>query len=165
MAESLTHVILEPGLLESVKICHRKNVASGITKKLERWLKDAIEVGEPWEIHWLNDNESEYQARVRIKKGGLLCTVYSASFKVGQLVPLFTFGVAAKRKHSVPLWERMVAKTGKFDEAKALTEPPAVPWCAMAFHDVLLQEKLEVIEMLLDFEHTLAFVWLELRTK
>ena len=74
-------------------------------------------------------------------------------------IPLVTFGVAQRSRHSEPLWAMLLAN---FEHAKGLQQP-ATPWCAVIVHPSIMMHA-DAIGWLGDFKRCVAWAWITRNT-
>lgn len=130
---------------------------------------DALAVVAPWLQSIVNAGQkaplpavelSHFYAVAYVQDGGLLVTVYGPTGPhqpgqpAGADIPLVTFGVAQRSRHSGPLWAMMLAN---FEHPDGIKQP-ATPWCAVALHPSIMAHT-SSIGWLADFERCVAWAW------
>ena len=123
------------------------------------WLQSIVRSGQksPLPVAAL----SHFGAVAYVQDGGLVVTVYGPSgpHRLGQPksadIPLVTFGVAQRSRHSEPLWAMLMANF----EHPAGIKQPGTPWCAVVMH-LSIMAYADAIGWLADFERCCAWAWI-----
>lgn len=109
-----------------------------------------------------------FTAKVLVEHGALVCTVYGPAARFPHLagmaeaqdgVPLVTFGVAQRSRHSKTLWDILVASS---DHPPRCAMPES-PWCGVILHPPLPAFP-DASEWLGDFERCVAWAWISRNT-
>ena len=137
----------------------RADVADDVLAIVVPWLQSIVGAGQksPLPVPALR----HFTAIAYVQDGGLIVTVYgpSAPRRPGQPanadIPLFTFGVAQRSRHSDPLWAMLLANF----EHPAGIKQSATPWCAVAVHPSITAHA-DAIGWLADFERCVAWAWI-----
>ena len=137
----------------------RADVADEALAVVAPWLLSVVGSGQksPLPVPTL----SHFSAMAYVQDGGLVVTVYGSSgpHQPGKPasadIPLVTFGVAQRSRHSEPLWAMLLAN---FERAPGLGQP-ATPWCAVAVHPSITAHA-DAIGWLADFERCVAWAWI-----
>ena len=137
----------------------RADVADDVLAIVAPWLQSIVGAGQksPMPVPAL----SHFSAIAYVQDGGLVVTVYGPSgpHQPGQPasadIPLATFGVAQRSRHSEPLWAMLLAN---FEHAPGLGQP-ATLWCAVAVHPSIMAHA-NTIGWLADFERCCAWAWI-----
>lgn len=141
----------------------RADVADEVLAVVAPWLLSIVNTGQksPLPVPKL----SHFGAIAYVQDGGLIVTVYGPSGpnRDGQPasadIPLVTFGVAQRSRHSEPLWAMLLAN---FEHAPGLGQP-ATPWCAVVIHPSIMAHA-NTIGWLADFERCVAWAWITRNT-
>lgn len=105
-----------------------------------------------------------FTAKVLVEQGSLVCTVYGPAGRFPHLagmpeaqdgVPLVTFGVAQRSRHSKALWAALVAVS----DVPPRCAMPDSPWCGVVLHPTLPAFQ-DAAEWLGDFERCVAWAWI-----
>ena len=137
----------------------RADVADDVLAIVVPWLQSIVNTGQksPLPVPALR----HFSAIAYVQDGGLIVTVYGPSVPHldGQPaitdIPLVTFGVAQRSRHSEPLWAMLMANF----EHPAGIKQPATPWCAVAVHPSITAHA-DAIGWLADFERCVAWAWI-----
>ena len=137
----------------------RADVADDVLAIVAPWLQSIINTGNktPLPVTEL----SHFSAVAYVQDGGLVVTVYGPSgpHKQGQPasadIPLVTFFVAQRSRHSEPLWAMLLANFVHPDGIKQ----QSAPWCAVVVHPSAIAHR-DSLEWLADFERCVAFAWI-----
>lgn len=137
----------------------RSDVADDVLAVVAPWLQSIVNTGQktPLPVPAL----SHFIAIAYVQDGGLVVTVYGPSWphRQGQPasadIPLVTFGVAQRSRHSEPLWAMLMAN---FEHPEGIKQP-ATPWCAVAVHPSIMMHA-DAIGWLADFERCVAWAWI-----
>lgn len=144
----ITHLTLSTGHIARTKL---SDVDPAVLQRMRQWLDAAILVQR---MTPLPDPLGKYQARAIVQDGALVVTLYA--HLVGETwLPLVTFGVAHRSRHSTQLWASL---TNAFATARA-RRCPAPPWIAVEIHDHLVRH-MDVAEWAGDFERCCAWAWI-----
>ena len=157
----INHITLTTGHNTSTS---RADVADDVLELVAPWLQSIVNTGQkhPLPVAAL----SHYSAIAFVQDGGLLVTVYGASgpHESGKPanadIPLVTFGVAQRSRHSEPLWVMMLAS---FEHAPGIKQP-ATPWCSTIVYPSSLMRK-DALSWLADFERCCAWAWITRNAK
>lgn len=109
---------------------------------------------------------SHFAAIAYVQDGGLVVTVYGPSdpHQPGQPasadIPLVTFAVTNRSRHSGPLWARLLTN---FKHQEGIKQPSA-PWCAVVLHPSIMAHP-NAIGWLADFERCVAWAWITRNTQ
>lgn len=137
----------------------RADVADETLAIVAPWLQSIVGAGQksPLPVPAL----SHFAAIAYVQDGGLVVTVYGPSgpHQPGQPasadIPLVTFGVAQRSRHSEPLWAMLLAN---FEHLEGIRQP-TTPWCAVAVHPSIAAHA-DAIGWLADFERCVAWAWI-----
>lgn len=137
----------------------RADVADEALAVVAPWLQSIVNTGQksPLPVPEI----SHFSAIAYVQDGGLIVTVYGQSgpHHPGQPansdIPLVTFGVAQRSRHSEPLWAMLLAN---FDHPEGIKQP-ATPWCAVVMHPSIMAHT-DAIGWLADFERSVAWAWI-----
>lgn len=137
----------------------RADVADDVLAVVAPWLQSIVNTGQksPLPVPEL----SHFSAVAYVQDGGLIVTVYGpiGPHNRGQPasadIPLVTFGVAQRSRHSEPLWAMLLAN---FEHTEGIKQP-ATPWCAVAVHQSIMAHA-DAIGWLADFERCVAWAWI-----
>jgi len=164
MAESpyIAHVTLSTGHLRRSP---RSEVDDDTIAVLVHWLKNARAAWEP--VPLPGEAFAGFAAKVFVEHGAMVCTVYGPAGRFPSLagmeaahdgVPLVTFGVAQRSRHSKALWDRLVQVS---DQPTSCAMPDA-PWCGVVLHPPLPAFP-DAMDWLGDFERCIAWAWITRR--
>ena len=142
----------------------RADVADDVLAIVAPWLQSIVGTGQklPLPVQTL----SHFAAVAYVQDGGLVVTVYGPSGPQlhGQPasadIPLVTFGVAQRSRHSEPLWAMLLANF----EHPAGIKQPGTPWCAVVMHPSIMAHA-DAIGWLADFERCVALAWITRNTQ
>ena len=137
----------------------RADVADEALAAVAPWLQSIVNTGQksPLPVPTL----SHFSAVAYVQDGGLIVTVYGPSgpHQPGQPaitdIPLVTFGVAQRSRHSEPLWAMLLAN---FEHPEWIRQP-TTPWCAVAVHPSIAAHA-DAISCLADFERCVSWAWI-----
>ena len=137
----------------------RADVADDVLAIVVPWLQSIVGAGQksPLPVPALR----HFSAIAYVQDGGLIVTVYGPTgpHRTGQPasadIPLVTFGVAQRSRHSEPLWAMLLAN---FEHAAGIKQP-ATPWCAVAVHPSIMAHP-NAIGWLADFERCVSWAWI-----
>lgn len=137
----------------------RADVADDVLAIVAPWLQSIVGAGQksPMPVQAL----SHFSAIAYVQDGGLIVTVYGPDgpHERGQPanadIPLVTFGVAQRSRHSEPLWAMLLAN---FDHPEGIKQP-GTPWCAVVMH-LSIMAYADAIDWLADFERCVAWAWI-----
>lgn len=147
------HITLATG---HVARTSRADVTDDTITALRPWLQAAIAHIDDYPLPGPLGTRDQFRAQVTIQAGALVCTVFGTT-PGAPLVPLVTFGVAARSRQSRDLWAMMLAQFG----AQCGIRAPEPPWCAVAIHaGFALQHGASA--WIGDFERCVAWTWLEM---
>ena len=118
----INHITLNTG---SIARTRRTDVADDVVAALRPWLKEALTHKGDFPLPDVLGVSDDHRAQVTVQKGAVVCTVFGPL-----LVPLMTFGVAARSRQAGYLWGLMGAQFG----VKAGIKAPGTPWCAVVLH-------------------------------
>jgi len=141
----------------------RADVADDVLAIVAPWLQSIVSTGQ--KTHLPVPALSHFSAVAYVQDGGLIVTVYGPSgpHREGQPasadIPLVTFGVAQRSRHSEPLWAMLLAN---FEHPEGIKQPTA-PWCAVAMHPSIMAHA-SAIGWLADFERCVAWAWITRNT-
>lgn len=131
---------------------------------------DALAIVAPWLLSVVGSGQksplpvpalSHFSAVAYVHDGGLVVTVYGPSgpHQPGQPasadIPLVTFGVAQRSRHSEPLLAMLLAN---FEHIAGIKQP-STPWLAVAIHPSIMAHT-DAIAWLADFERCVAWAWI-----
>ena len=141
----------------------RADVAEEALAIVAPWLQSIVGAGQksPFPAPAPAPALSHFSAIAYVQDGGLIVTVYGPTgpHRTGQPasadIPLVTFGVAQRSRHSEPLWAMLLAN---FEHAAGIKQP-ATPWCAVAVHPSIMAHP-NAIGWLADFERCCAWAWI-----
>lgn len=117
----IQQVMLNTGSIARVE---RIDVSDDVVAVLGAWIEEGLAGNGDISLPDVLGVSDIYRAQVTKNSGGLVCTVFGSL-----LVPLVTFGVAA-RSRQAHLWTTMVEQFGVKDGIKT----PDAPWCAVMLH-------------------------------
>jgi hypothetical protein len=117
----IQQIMLNTGSITRV---NRDDVQDDVVAVLGAWVEQGLTDNGDISLPGVLGASDIYRAQVTRINGGLVCTVFGAL-----LVPLVTFGVAVRSRHS-HLWITMVEQLGSAKEIKV----PEAPWCAVVLH-------------------------------
>ena len=142
----------------------RADVADEALAVVAPWLQSIVRSGQksPLPVAAL----SHFGAVAYVQDGGLIFTVcgpdgpHERGQPANADIPLVTFGVAQRSRHSEPLWAMLLAN---FDHPEGIKQP-ATPWCAVAAHPSIMAHT-AAIGWLADFERCVAWAWITRNTQ
>ena len=142
----------------------RADVADEALAVVAPWLQSIVRSGQksPLPVAAL----SHFGAVAYVQDGGLVVTVYGPSgpHRLGQPksadIPLVTFGVAQRSRHSEPLWAMLLAN---FEHPEGIKQP-STPWCTVVVHPSIMAHA-DAIVWLADFERCVAWAWITRNTQ
>ena len=142
----------------------RVDVADDVLAIVVPWLQSIVGAGQksPLPVPALR----HFSAIAYVQDGGLIVTVYGPTgpHRTGQPasadIPLVTFGVAQRSRHSEPLWAMLLANF----EHPAGIKQPETPWCAVVMHPSIMAHA-DAIGWLADFERCVAWAWITRNTQ
>ncbi|MDC8446093.1 MAG: hypothetical protein LV471_09245 [Nitrosomonas sp.] len=137
----------------------RADVADDVLEVVAPWLQSIVNAGQksPLPIPSL----SHFSVIAYVQDGGLVVTVYGPSGPhrqsqpAGSDIPLVTFGVAQRSRHSGPLWAMLLAN---FEHLAGIKQP-SPPWCAVAVHPSIMMHP-QALDWIADFERCVAWAWI-----
>ena len=137
----------------------RADVADDVLAIVAPWLQSIVGTGQksPLPIPTL----SHFGAIAYVQDGVLIVTVYGPSVPhldgqpASTDIPLVTFGVAQRSRHSEPLWAMLMENF----ENPAGIKQPGTPWCAVVMH-LSIMAYADAIGWLADFERCVAWAWI-----
>ena len=137
----------------------RADVADDVLAIVAPWPQSVVGAGRksPLPVPALR----HFSAISYVQDGGLIVTVYGPSgpHLEGQPasadIPLVTFGVAHRSRHSEPLWAMLMANF----EHPAGIKQLGTPWCAVVMH-LSIMAYADAIGWLADFERCCAWAWI-----
>ena len=142
----------------------RADVADETLSVVAPWLQSIVGTGQrsPLPVPAL----SHFSAVAYVQDGSLVVTVYGPSgpHRTGQPagadIPLVTFGVAQRSRHSEPLWAMLLAN---FEHPDGIKQP-STPWCAAIVYPSAIAHK-TALSWLADFERCCAWGWITRNAK
>lgn len=166
MAESpyIAHVTLSTG---HIRRSPRSEVGDDALAVLVPWLVSARAAGSiPTPLP--GEAFAGFTAKILVEHGALVCTVYGPASKFLGLagmpeaqdgVPLVTFGVAQRSRHSKALWAALIAVS----DVRPKCDMPEAPWCGVVLHPTLPAFP-DASEWMGDFERCVAWAWISRNT-
>lgn len=160
----IAHVTLATGHLRRSS---RAEVSDDTIAVLVPWLASARAAGSI-PTHLPGAAFAGFTAKVLVEHGSLVCTVYGPAARFPSLagmeaaqdgVPLVTFGVAQRSRHSKALWAALVAVS----DVPPRCAMPDSPWCGVVLHPPLPAFP-DAAEWLGDFERCVAWAWISRNT-
>lgn len=107
---------------------------------------------------------AHYSAKIISAEGSLMMTVmgplgpHVPGMPANAKLPLVTFGVAHRSRHSDSIWQALIgAKQGV--EFALNIKQPATPWLGVIVYQTVIMHK-ESLDWLADFERCCAWAWI-----
>lgn len=159
-APYIAHVTLATGHLRRSS---RAEVSDDTLSILAPWL-DSARAAAGLLVPLPGEAFAGFAAKVMLAHGAMVCTVYGPADRFPHLagmaevqdgVPLVTFGVAQRSRHSKTLWDSLVA----FSDHPPRCAMPESPWCGVILHPTITAFP-DAIEWLGDFERCVAWAWI-----
>lgn len=139
------HLTLNTGHITHVR---PGDVSGETVARVAPWLRALVESGKKHPLP--ASSLAAYTAQATVDKGALLCSVFG---RTGD--PLVTIGVAARSRHTAPLWASMTASGMP---ARPGLKPPAHPWCAVLVWPGIADD-FDAAMWIGDFERCVAWAW------
>ena len=146
----------------------RADVAEEALAIVAPWLQSIVGAGQksPFPAPAPAPALSHFSAIAYVQDGGLIVTVYGPTgpHRTGQPasadIPLVTFGVAQRSRHSEQLWAMLLAN---FEHPEGIKQP-STPWCTVVVHPSIMAHA-DAIVWLADFERCVAWAWITRNTQ